>query len=34
MKTKNLRFEIGLRVILGNKGAQAAEMVLPHGQDA
>ena len=31
MKRKNLRFESGFRVILGNRFAQAAEMVLPPG---
>ena len=31
MKRKNLRFESGFRVVLGNRGSQAAEMVLPPG---
>lgn len=31
MKRKNLRFEAGFRVALGNRDAQAAEMVLPPG---
>jgi len=31
MKRKNLRFESGFRVVLGNNGSQAAEMVLPPG---
>ncbi len=29
MKRKNLRFESGFRVALGNRHSQAAEMVLP-----
>jgi mannose-6-phosphate isomerase-like protein (cupin superfamily) len=32
MKRKNLQFESGFRVILGNRFSQAAEMVLPPGQ--
>jgi mannose-6-phosphate isomerase-like protein (cupin superfamily) len=31
MKIKNLAFEKGFRVLLGNEGSQAAEMVLPPG---
>ncbi|BCT67911.1 hypothetical protein NNRS527_01500 [Nitrosospira sp. NRS527] len=31
MKMKNLTFERGFRVVLGNEGSQAAEMVLPPG---
>lgn len=31
MKRKNLKFETGFRVVLGNKASQAAEMVLPPG---
>ncbi|SDA27214.1 Cupin domain-containing protein [Nitrosospira sp. Nsp18] len=31
MKMKNLAFESGFRVVLGNESSQAAEMVLPHG---
>lgn len=31
MKQKNLRFESGFRVVLGNRDSQAAEMVLPPG---
>lgn len=31
MKLKNLRFENGFRVVLGNRGSQAAQMVLPPG---
>ena len=31
MKRENLRFESGFRVIFGNRGSQAAEMVLPPG---
>lgn len=32
MKRKNLQFESGFRVILGNRFSQAAEMVLPPGE--
>jgi mannose-6-phosphate isomerase-like protein (cupin superfamily) len=32
MKRKNLQFESGFRVILGNRFSQAAEMVLPPGK--
>jgi hypothetical protein len=32
MKRKNLQFESGFRVVLGNRISQAAEMVLPPGQ--
>ncbi|MEO6430957.1 MAG: cupin domain-containing protein, partial [Nitrosospira sp.] len=31
MKMKNLAFERGFRVVLGNESSQAAEMVLPRG---
>ena len=31
MKRKNLQFENGFRVVLGNPASQAAEMVLPPG---
>lgn len=31
MKWKNLQFERGFRVVLGNPGSQAAEMVIPPG---
>jgi mannose-6-phosphate isomerase-like protein (cupin superfamily) len=31
MKLKNLQFESGFRVVLGNSASQAAEMVLPPG---
>ncbi|SCX58828.1 hypothetical protein SAMN05720354_12212 [Nitrosospira sp. Nsp1] len=31
MKMKNLAFEMGFGVVLGNEGSQAAEMVLPRG---
>jgi mannose-6-phosphate isomerase-like protein (cupin superfamily) len=31
MKIKNLAFQKGFRVVLGNEGCQAAEMVLPPG---
>ena len=31
MKMKNLAFERGFRVVLGNESSQAAEMVLPPG---
>ncbi len=31
MKRKNLQFESGFRVVLGNPSSQAAEMVLPPG---
>ena len=31
MKRKNLQFESGFRVVLGNAGSQAAEMVLSPG---
>ena|SRR3954447_10794093 len=31
MKRKNLQFENGFRVVLGNSASQAAEMVLPPG---
>ncbi|SFN32865.1 Mannose-6-phosphate isomerase, cupin superfamily [Nitrosospira briensis] len=31
MKRKNLRFENGFHVVLGNQASQAAEMVLPPG---
>lgn len=31
MKQKNLRFESGFRVVLGNRDSQAAEMVLSPG---
>lgn len=31
MKRKNLQFENGFQVILGNQASQAAEMVLPPG---
>ena len=31
MKRKNLKFETGFRVVLGNQNSQAAEMVLPPG---
>lgn len=31
MKIKNLAFEKGFRVVLGNEGSQAAETVLPPG---
>lgn len=32
MKRKNLQFEIGFRIVLGNPSSQAAEMVLLPGQ--
>ena len=32
MQRKNLQFEAGFRVVLGNLASQAAEMVLPPGQ--
>ena len=32
MKRKNLQFESGFRVVLGNRISQAAEMVLPPGK--
>jgi mannose-6-phosphate isomerase-like protein (cupin superfamily) len=32
MKRKNLQFEIGFRIVLGNPNCQAAEMVLLPGQ--